>query len=273
MKQLECLFTQSDCYRTGQTIVPKGVMIHSTGANNPTLRRYVQPTAETSDREALLTQLGDNLNGNHWNRPGINACVHGFIGKLADGTVAAVQTLPWDHRGWHAGTGTSGASANNNHISFEICEDGLEDKTYFETVYQAAAELTAMLCKAYVLDPLEEGVVISHSEGYRRGVASAHADVEHWFSRFGRSMDVFRRHVAEEMEDDMTQERFTEMMENYLAQLAAQQPSDWSAEERGWAENAGLIRGDENGDKKYKSFCTREQLMTFLYRFSQLLNN
>jgi len=261
MKLLECIFTRSDCYGKGSTIVPKGVMIHSTGANNPNLRRYVQPDSGL---------LGANLNGNHWNRPGVNACVHAFIGKLADGTVAAVQTLPWNHRGWHAGTGTSGGSANNTHISFEICEDGLDDEDYFTAAYRTAVELTAMLCEQYGLDPLEDGVVICHAEGYDRGIASNHGDVEHWFSKFGKTMDEFRADVAREREKEMTQEQFNEMMTVWLAGLAEQPPSYWSAEARAWAEGNGLILGDEHGEKQYRSFCTREQLMTFLYRFSRL---
>lgn len=202
MKLLQCIFTESDCYKTKRTITPKGVMVHSTGANNPLLRRYVQPTASTPGREVLLAALGVNKNANHWNRPGINACVHGFIGKLDDGSIASVQTLPWNHRGWHAGTGTSGGSANNTHISFEICEDGLTDPAYFKLIYQEAVELTAYLCKAYKLEPLKDGVVICHSEGYRRGVASGHADVEHWFPRHGKSMDDFRRDVAAALNGD-----------------------------------------------------------------------
>ena len=196
MRPLTCLFTESDCYKTGRSIRPKGVMVHSTGADNPLLRRYVQPSASAPGREELLAVLGENKNGNHWNRPGVNACVHGFIGKLADGSIASVQTLPWNHRGWHAGTGTSGGSANNTHISFEICEDALTDPAYFKKVYREAVELTALLCKEYGLNPLADGVVICHSEGYRRGIASGHADVEHWFPRHSKSMDDFRRDVA-----------------------------------------------------------------------------
>ncbi len=197
MKLIRCLLTENDCYRTKRTIKPKGVMVHSTGADNPNLRRYVQPVkGGDGDYAALLAQLGVNRNGNHWNRPGLDVCVHGFIGKLADGSIASVQTLPWNHRGWHAGTGTSGGSANNTHISFEICEDALTDPAYFKTVYREAVELTALLCKEYGLNPLADGVVICHSEGYRRGIASGHADVEHWFPRHSKSMDDFRRDVA-----------------------------------------------------------------------------
>ena len=79
--------------------------------------------------------LGKNQYNNHWNQPmDREVCVHAFIGKLADGTIASYQTLPWDHRGWHCGSGSKG-SGNNTHISFEICEDGLTDSAYFNKVY------------------------------------------------------------------------------------------------------------------------------------------
>ena len=275
MNLLKCILTANDCCKTGQTITPKGVMVHSTGANNPMLRRYVQPLAGDADYDKLMALLGKNLNGNSWNRSGVDACVHAFIGKLNDGSVAAIQTLPWNHRGWHAGTGTSGRSANDTHISFEICEDDLTDPAYFTQVYRAAVELTAYLCQEYGLDPRSDGVVICHSEGYKRGVASGHADVMHWFPKHGKTMDDFRADVAaamtdggddEEEQEDMTQEQFNEMMEQWLARRDALPPSGWSAEARNWAEETGLIQGDGKGNMTYKSFCTREEMAVILYR-------
>ncbi len=186
MKLRQRFLTENDCYRAGRGLEPKGVMVHSTGADNPRISRYVQPDD---------VALGTNPNANHWNRPGVKKCVHAFIGLVEDGSVAAYQTLPWDMRGWHAG-----GRANDTHIGFEICEDDLTDPGYFARVYREAVELTAYLCKQYGLDPLADGVVICHKEGARRGVASNHTDVEHWFPRFGKSMDSFRRDVAEEME-------------------------------------------------------------------------
>lgn len=185
----ELFLTNNLCFTTKRTILPKGVMIHSTGANNPNLKRYVGPD------DGLL---GKNQYNNHWNTAtpnGQKVCVHAFIGKLKDGSVATYQTLPWNHRAWHAGSGTKG-SANDTHISFEICEDNLKDKKYFDAVYKEAVELTAMLCKQYKLDPLADGVVICHSEGYKRGIASNHGDVLHWFPKHGKSMDDFRADVA-----------------------------------------------------------------------------
>ena len=255
----KCILTHNDCYKAGRTITPKGVMVHSTGANNPNLRRYVQPDDGV---------LGANQSNNHWNKSGVQKCVHAFIGRTADGTVAVYQTLPWNHRGWHCGS-----KANNTHISFEICEDGLEDDGYFRQVYQAAAELTAYLCRKYKLDPLADGVVIDHHEGYLRGIASGHADVSHWFPRHGKSMDDFRAEVARRMreeDEDLTQAEFDRMMDDYLERLSEKKPADWSAAARAWAEETGLIKGDANGSKQYKGFVTREQLAVFLKRLTEM---
>ena len=156
-------------------------MVHSTGANNPYLKRYVGPD------DGLL---GKNQYNNHWNQDkpdGRQVCVHGFIGKLADGSIATYQTLPWNHRGWHAG-----GAANDTHIGFEICEDGLTDASYFNAVYKEAVELCVYLCKQY---GLTEKDIICHSEGHKLGVASNHGDVMHWFPRHGKTMDSFRADV------------------------------------------------------------------------------
>ena len=182
------IFTENACYKAGKKITVKGIMVHSTGANNPWLKRYVGPDDG---------KLGKNQYNNHWNTyhpGGREVCVHGFIGKLADGTVATYQTLPWDHRGWHAG-----GSANNTHIGFEICEDDLTDATYFGKVYQEAVELCAYLCKQY---GLTEKNIICHSEGYKQGIASNHGDVMHWFPKHGKSMDTFRAAVKALLDSD-----------------------------------------------------------------------
>ncbi len=174
--------TNNNCYKAGQYMTPTGIMVHSTGANNPNLRRYLAPN------DGLL---GVNTGGNHWNQAtpdGQSKCVHAFIGKLADGTIATYQTLPWNMRGWHAG-----GTANNTHIGFEICEDGLTDSVYFNKVYQEAVELSAYLCTLYNLNPLTD--IIGHYEGYQLGIASNHADPGNWFPLHGKSMSTFRTDV------------------------------------------------------------------------------
>lgn len=191
----ECMLVNNRCYKTNATIKPRGVMVHSTGANNPWLRRYVQPVPGQAGAQETLDFLGVNKNGNSWNRSDISVCVHAFIGKAKDGSVATEQTLPWNHRGWHAGDGTSGKSANDTHISFEICEDGLTDPVYFAAVYKEATELVAHLCQLYNLDPTADDVIICHQDGYKMGIASNHGDIYNWFPKHGKNMMTFRNDV------------------------------------------------------------------------------
>jgi N-acetylmuramoyl-L-alanine amidase len=178
-KQL--FLTKNDCYKAAKLITPKGIMLHSTGANNPNLRRYIGPDDG---------YLGQNLGDNHWNQSkpdGREVCVHAFIGKLADGSIATYQTLPFNFRGWHCG-----GAANDTHIGFEICEDDLTDKFYFEKIYKESIELCSDLCKQYNMSPSN---IICHCEGFELGVATNHSDVMHWFPKFNKSMDTFRADV------------------------------------------------------------------------------
>jgi hypothetical protein len=185
MNLRKLIFTNCDSYKAGKKITPKGVMVHSTGANNPSLSRYVGPD------DGLL---GENKHNNHWNMPKVGASVHAFIGKLKDGSVATYQVLPFNYRAGHCASGKNG-SGNNTHLAFEICEDGLTDPVYFGKVYQEAVEFTAYLCEEFNLDPMADGVVIDHREGHKRGIASNHGDVKHWFTKHGKSMDTFRADV------------------------------------------------------------------------------
>lgn len=255
MNLLVQLLKHNDCYAADRRLTPIGVMVHATGANNPNVSRYV-PGNEV---------IGRNTAGNHWDQSNedwrekfgapLDKCVHAFIGKIADGSVATVQTLPWNIRGWHAGN----RKGNDRYIGFEICEDGLDDPVYFAAVYREAAELTAMLCAERGWDPLADGVVICHAEGYKRGVASNHGDVLHWFPRHGKTMDDFRADVARimrgEEDEDMTQEQFDAFMENWL-QRQAEKPVS------GWAEkllDEAMSRGITDGTRP-QAFATRQEV-------------
>jgi len=241
------LLTHNSCYIKGEHIRPRGVMVHSTGCNNPYLRRYVSPGDE---------RIGDPLSTN-WNQSGVGACAHAFIGRLADGSIAAYQTLPWTMRGWHCG-----GDGNNTHISFEICEDKLADKSYFQATYQAAVELTAYLCKRFGLNPLADGVVLCHAEGHRQGIASNHADVLHWWGRYGVSMDNFRRDVAEKMkggERNLTEQEVRAIVREELAAAQSERDklpvSDWAKDGLEKAKAAGITDGT-----RPRGFATREEV-------------
>ena len=184
MKLVESILTKNPCYTANRKIAVKGLMLHSVGCSQPKASVFI----------------------NSWNSPSHNSsCVHAFIDGN-DGTV--YQTLPWNHRGWHAG-----GAANNTHIGVEMCEpacikytgganftcsDLATAKAVAKRTYDAAVELFAKLCRDYGLNPLADGVIISHSEGYKRGVASGHADPEHLWKGLGLSytMATFRSAVS-----------------------------------------------------------------------------
>ena len=71
-------------------------------------------------------------------------------------------------------------------------------------------------------------------------------------------------------EEEMTQEKFNQMMNVWLAEKAKKEPSAWSAEARTWAEENGIIVGTGAGFS-YESYCTREQMVQFLYRLFKRL--
>lgn len=176
------------CYITAQKMVPQGIVVHSTGANNPNLKRYVDAADE----------VGTNKYGNHWNkaRPGgRKVCVHAFIGYDKNKQVRVAEILPLDICCWGGGKGKKGSyNTNPAYIQFEICEDGLMDRSYYEKAFIVAAEYCAELCKTYNIN-VEN--IVSHCEAYKLGYGSNHGDPEHWMKNFGETMIDFRNKVSQ----------------------------------------------------------------------------
>lgn len=197
---LQVIMTENRCYQRGEKIIPRGIVLHSTDANNPELRRYVQPDPDGT--------IGKNQYGNHWNQQKATKCMHGFLGQRLNGTLAFAQNLPWDYRCWGCGGSDSG-SYNDSHIQFEICEDGRDDEKYYWAAFDAAAEICAMLCKQFGIRTRN---IVSHSEAAAALYASNHRDTGHWMKLFGDSMDDFRARVAAMIgEDDTVRPTWAEM--------------------------------------------------------------
>ena len=189
--------TESGCYKAGKRITVKGLMIHSVGCPQPKADVFMK----------------------NWNRAEASACVHAIVEP--DGDV--YQLLPWDFRGWHCGGG-----ANNTHIGVEMTEpatikytggsnwtetgEGESTKNHVLATYRYAVELFAHLCQQFGLDSMADGVVISHSEGCKRGIASNHGDVEHLWSKFGLSMQQFRKDIKAAMEGSTAEDSLTAIM-------------------------------------------------------------
>lgn len=187
MKLVENFLNENPCYRAAQKMEVKGLMLHSVGCPQPKAAVFLK----------------------NWNKASYKrACVHAFIDGN-DGTV--YQTLPWDFRGWHCG-----GAGNDSYIGVEMCEPSQiqyvggtrficldEDaaKESAKRTYESSVELFAYLCKQYSLNPLANGVILSHAEAHTRGFASNHGDPQHLWDglNLGYTMDGFRRDVKEKL--------------------------------------------------------------------------
>lgn len=185
MELIESILTNNPCYREGKRIQVKGLVLHSVGCPQPSAEVFVK----------------------RFNSTDAKVCVHAFVDA---NTGKIFQTLPWDYRAWHCG-----GNANSTHIGVEMCEpscikytggatitcsDEQKAKESVMRTLQASAELFADLCIRFGLEPLTDGVIISHKEGHDRGVASGHGDPDHLFRQLHMdyTMDDFRRAVDAE---------------------------------------------------------------------------
>lgn len=174
-------------FKQRKKLKPQGLVLHSVGVGQPSASVFI----------------------NSWNRSDFRgSCVHGIID--AD-TGVVYQTLPWDFKGWHAGS-----PANDTHIGVEMAEpsqikytkgaqfkvsDLAAARAAARRTYESAVELFAMLCKQYGLDPMKRGHVISHSEAHKLGIGTNHADPEHLWKglEMPYTMDGFRQDVLKAM--------------------------------------------------------------------------
>ena len=245
---IEALAASNKCYQAAIPLYPQGIMLHSFGVP--------QPNASVLARYYNQYQPG-----------GQSVCVHGFIQR--DGTY--YQTLPYTMRAWHCG-----GSANSTHIGIEMTEpasivytggaswrdlDPAATEAHVRGTYAAAVELFAQLCEQYALDPLADGVIISHAEGAARGIASAHADPTHLWRAFGLTMDGFRADVSAKMAAGNTDEEDGNMVRYHSI---GEMPS-YYREEAAQLVDSGALHGDNNGDLNVSEDMIRGAIIGMRY--------
>lgn len=121
---LVCMMTQSTCYKGTTQATPVGILWHDTAGGNPELCRYVQPDDNDPKKQELIAKIGKNAYANDWNHIERAAGLNCWVGKLANGEVATVQTMPWNYRPWGCGSGAKGScngtTGGKMWIQFEI---------------------------------------------------------------------------------------------------------------------------------------------------------
>lgn len=65
--------------------------------------------------------------------------------------------------------------------------------------------------------------------------------------------------------EKLTEEELKILFNNYILSLAYKEPDPWSQDARSYCESNAIIKGDENGNKKYKAYLTREELSSMLF--------
>lgn len=270
--------TRNPYYRAGRIIPVYGLYLHSVGVGQPDpwvfIRQFDHPDYD-------------------------RACVHGFIGANETIiTMPCMETPGQAMRAPHAGKTWS----NDRYLGFEMTEpqgirytgNGAEfvitDKAgataHAWATIRRAVVLFAQLCRFHGLDPLADGVIVSHAEGSRRGIASAHADPEHLWQGLGMgyTMDQFRKEVAEAVskldtgkeELDMTIQEFIDQLTDEQAYTLLQKATrhastlpepEWSQKEGGWA--AGTAKGITDGTGPERP-VKRDEVMAMLGRLGLL---
>lgn len=186
----ENILTNNDCYKSGRTITPIGMQLHTIGTG--------QNTASSL--------------ASYWNQPGVSCCVHYCIDAEQENLV--YHLLPDNYRSW-----ADGGFGNGNLITVELMEsdymkytggasytitDTVKFKADITRAYKTAVQFFAQKCKQYGWNPtakLANGlyVISSHDEGRRLGVSTSHVDPTHIWGKLGFTMDQFRADVKSAM--------------------------------------------------------------------------
>jgi N-acetylmuramoyl-L-alanine amidase CwlA len=164
-----------------------------------------------------------------------------------------------------------GIVTNFNSIGIEICSTNKTGKItyandsnfYFtEDTLNLAIELTKYLMNKYSID-------IDHVVRHYDVTGKLCPGIIGWNLDSGDESRWFafkQRLINQEEDEDMTQDKFNELMNNYIEQLA-NSDATWETNEMNWAQQNGLINGDNLGRTMPKKYLTRGELAAVLMRF------
>jgi len=255
MNLVTTYMTQNGLYSPRDVMPVRGLMFHSLGM-------------PVSSPEEMYRR---------WNKPSYTrASIHGFVGAEEVRVVEPCLESPGKAmRAWHSASGKKGR-ADADHLGFEMCEPSCVKYTHGATftvkdkdrpaavdfVTRATrnmAELFAHLCRFHRLDPLKDGVILSHAEAYKRGLASNHGDPGHLWNQLGMDydMDKFRADVVRLMKEEkpVSYEQWKQYMDRYLKEQGELPASGWAGDILAKAKQAGITDGS-----RPRSFSTREEV-------------
>ena len=175
--------TKNGAYISGRTITPNGCVNHSLGVAQPSV----------------------DMIFNNMNQAGAGWVVNAILGDFHKGEGKIILALKMNSRPWGCGSGSKG-SYNNSRIQWEVCEpsghtysggtmigyDVKKNQAYFDRMWKML-----VAWNVYCIKKLGYSVsdICDHSESYKAGYGTNHADMMHWLPKHGKSMDALRSEV------------------------------------------------------------------------------
>ncbi len=189
---------------------------------------------------------------------------------------------------------TSSSSNDNRAVTIECASDTYAPYRMNDAVYATLVKLCADICrrngktkllwfddkeKTLAYNPAADEMVIT----VHRWFANKSCPGDWLYSRLGNLANEVTallggaaQNSDDEEDEDMTLDRFKELMQEYRKELQDNDCGNWSAEAREWAISSGMINGignDANGNPNYAwaDTLTREQAAALFYRFAKLM--
>lgn len=184
--------------------------------------------------------------------------------------------------------GISGADNDHRAITIEVASDTTHPYAVTDAAYEGLIRLLVDICKR------NPGIKRLRWRGDKSLVGQTdkqNMTVHRWFAYKACPGDyLYERHsaIAEEVnrrldaeilkteDDDMDTAKFKELWLEMRKELQDNDAGEWSEAARAWAISNGLIKGngstvDGEPNCMWEDILTREQFITVLYRFAQMM--
>lgn len=184
---------------------------------------------------------------------------------------------------------TSSSSNDNRAITIEVASDTTHPYAVNAAAYEGLIRLLVDICQRnpgikrlkWKGDKSLIGQVDKQNMTVHRWFANKACPGDYLYNRHGEIAAEVNRRLDEldGMEDDeemMSIERFAELFNEFRKGLQDNDSGAYSEQARQWAKDTGLIAGNGttiNGEPNcmWQDFMTREQFVTVLYRFAQMM--
>lgn len=175
---------------------------------------------------------------------------------------------------------TSSASNDNRAITIEVASDTYDPYTVTDAAYNKLIDLLVDICKRNDINQLVWSTSkyerMNHLDGcnmtVHRDYANKACPGNYLYNLHGQIAAEVNTRLNSEEDEDMTQEQFNQMANNWISGLASQtEGADYAKEALSWGKENGLLLGDESGNQMPKSFLTREQFIAVIKRFYEKL--